>query len=113
MSGCGPDEYFFTTTLLWCGKMLGDMALLHITYKRDRKTSNAITTISTGPSQATDPEDSQHHTGSSHTEEPPEALWQKLRCHINPNDYLLMLPLDPSWYSPKDQPLLSWLAAEP
>jgi hypothetical protein len=42
MSGCGPDGgTFLTTELLWYGKMLALMAVLHITYKRDRETSSA------------------------------------------------------------------------
>jgi hypothetical protein len=47
------------------------------------------------------------------TEELPEAVWQKLKRYIDPNDYFLMLPLDPSSFSPKDQTVLSWLAARP
>jgi len=93
--------------------MLGDMAVLHITYKRDRETSNAdydnfYRTITSYRAR---------RLSTSHwtirTEEPADAVWQKLKCHINPNDYLLMLPLDPSSFSPKDQTLLSWLAAGP
>ena len=91
--------------------MLGDMAVLHITYKRDRETSNAdydnvYRTITSYRSRRLS---TSHWT--IHTEEPAEAVWQKLKCHIQPNDYLMMLPLDPSGFSPKDQTLLSWLAA--
>jgi hypothetical protein len=93
--------------------MLAIMAVLHITYKRDRQTSDAsyenfckIMTTYRSRRLSTS-----HWT--IHTEEPSQAVWQKLKCHIGPNDYLLMLPLDPSWFSPKDQTLLSWLAAEP
>ena len=87
------------------------MAVLHITYKRDRETSNAdydrfYRSITIYRSRRL----STLHW-IIHTEEPPQAVWQKLRCHTNPNDYLLMLPLDPSSYSPKDQTLLSWLGA--
>ena len=93
--------------------MLGDMAVLHITYKRDQETSNAdydnfYRTITSYRSRRLS---TSHWT--IHTEEPAEAVWQKLKCHIQPNDYLLMLPLDPSGFSPKDQTLLSWLAAGP
>jgi hypothetical protein len=88
------------------------MAVLHITYKRDRETSTAdyddfYRTITSYRSRRLS---TSHWT--IHTEEPPQ-VWQKLKCHINPNDYLLILPLDPSWFSPKDQTLLSWLAAVP
>lgn len=89
------------------------MAVLHITYKRDRETSNAdydkfYRTITSYRSRRLS---TSHWT--IHTEEPPQDVWQKLKCHIDPNDYLLMLPLDPSWFSPKDRTLLSWLAAGP
>ena len=47
------------------------------------------------------------------TEESPQAVWQKLKRYIDPGDYFLMMPLDPSWLSAKDQTLLSWLAAGP
>jgi hypothetical protein len=93
--------------------MFGAMAVLHVTYKRDRETSTAdydnfYRTITSYRSRRLS---TSHWT--IHTEEPPQAVWQKLRCHINPNDYLLMLPLDPNRFSPKDQRLLSWLAAGP
>jgi hypothetical protein len=87
------------------------MAVLHITYKRDRETSNAdydnfYKTITSYRSRRLS---TSHWT--IHTDEPSETVWQKLKCHIHPNDYLLMLPLDPSGFSPKDQTLLGWLAA--
>jgi hypothetical protein len=47
------------------------------------------------------------------TEESPQAVWHKLKQYIDPGDYFLMMPLDPSWFSAKDQTLLSWLAAGP
>ena len=104
---------FLTTAALWCGKMLALMVVLHITYKRHRETSNGdydafYRSITSYRSRRLS---TSHWT--IHTEEPPEAVWQKLKCHIHANDYLLMLPLDPSGFSPKDQTLLSWLAAGP
>jgi hypothetical protein len=89
------------------------MAVLHITYKHDPQTSQAdydgfykvITSYRC------------RRLSESHwtinTEEPPEAVWQKLKPYIDPNDYFLMLPLDPSSFSPKDQTVLSWLTARP
>ena len=89
------------------------MAVLHVTYKRDRETSNAdydrfYRTITSYRSRRL----STSHW-MIHTEEPSQAVWRKLKSNINPDDYLLMLPLDPSRFSPKDPTLLSWLAAEP
>jgi hypothetical protein len=89
------------------------MAVLHITYKRDRETCNAdndafYRTITSYPSR---------RLSKSHwminTEESPQAVWQKLKQSIDPGDYFLMMPLDPSWFSAKDQTVLSWLAAGP
>jgi hypothetical protein len=72
------------------------MAVLHITYKRDRETSNAdygkfYRTITSYRSRRLS---TSHWT--IHTEGPPQAVWQKLKSHIGLNDYLLILPLDPS-----------------
>ena len=93
--------------------MLALMAVLHITYKRDGETSNTdydafYKTITSYPSR---------RLSKSHwminTEESPQAVWQKLKQYIDPCDYFLMMPLDPSWFSAKDQTVLSWLAAGP
>jgi len=47
------------------------------------------------------------------TEESPQAVWQKLREYIDPSDFFLMMPLDPTWFSAEDRMVLSWLAAGP
>jgi hypothetical protein len=47
------------------------------------------------------------------TEDPPKSVWQKLKRYIDPDDYFLMLPLDPSSFSPMNQTVLRWLAARP
>jgi hypothetical protein len=91
--------------------MLALMAVLHITYKRDRETSNAdydafYRTITSYPSRRL----SKSHW-TINTEESPQAVWHKLKQYIEPGDYFLMVPLDPSWFSAKDQTVLSWLAA--
>ena len=89
------------------------MAVLHITYKRDRETYNPdyddfYKTITSYPFR---------RLSKSHwminTEESPQAVWQKLKQYIDPGDYFLMMPLDPSWFSAKDQTVLSWLATGP
>ena len=117
MSGCRADDFqvgtFFPPPCSGVVKCSAVMAVLHITYKRDRETSNAdydnfYKTITSYLSRRLS---TSHWT--IHTDEPPHAVWQKLKSHNGPNDYLLILPLDPSWFSPKDQTLLSCLAAEP
>jgi hypothetical protein len=89
------------------------MAVLHITYKHDPQTSTAdyhgVCTVLK----------SYHYLRFSEakwaidTEEPLENVWQKLKRYTDPHDYLVMLPLDPTSFSPKDLTVLSWLAARP
>jgi hypothetical protein len=47
------------------------------------------------------------------TDEPPKAVWQKLKCHIKPHDYVVMFPLDVRLLTPKDQRILEWILARP
>ena len=87
------------------------MAVLHITYTHNPQTSKAaydgfykvITTYQ------------YRRLSKSHwtinAEESPQAVWQKLKQHIDPSGYLLMMPLDPGWFYVKDRTVLSWLAA--
>lgn len=89
------------------------MAVLHITYNHNPQTSKvgydgfykAMTTYQ------------YKRLSKSHwtinTEESPQAVWQKLREYIDPSDYFLMMPLDPTWFSAEDRMVLSWLAAGP
>jgi hypothetical protein len=106
-------EYFFTTAAPLCGKIRGAMAVLHITYNHNREASNAdcdgfYKVITSYQCRRL----SQSNWTIS-TEEPPQAVWQKLKLYIDPNDYFIMLPLDPSWFSAKDRTVLSWLAERP
>jgi hypothetical protein len=89
------------------------MAVLHITYKRAPETSTAdydafYKTITSYPSRRL----FKLHW-MINTEESPQAVWQKLKQYIDPGDYFLMMPLDPIWFSAKDQTVLTWLAAGP
>jgi hypothetical protein len=44
------------------------------------------------------------------TEEPPKAVWQKLKHYTDPHDYLVMLPLEePSSWTAQDHAALKWL----
>ena len=88
------------------------MAVLHITYNHNPQTSKGYDGFYKAMTGYQYKRLSQSHW-TINTEESPQAVWQKLKRHIHPNDYLLILPLDPSWYSPKDRTLLSWLAAGP
>ena len=89
------------------------MAVLHIAYKHNPQTSRAdydgFYRVIT----------SYHWARLSDSiwtitaDDPPKAVWQKFKQYIDPNDYFLMMPLDPTWFSAKDQTVLSWLAAGP
>ena len=48
-----------------------------------------------------------------HTEEPPKAVWQKLKGYISPDDYLVMLPLDARLGTSQDRKALQWILARP
>jgi hypothetical protein len=108
-----PVALFPGTNSAVCGKIRTAMAVLHITYTHNPQTSKAgydgfykvITTYQ------------YRRLSKSHwtidTEESPHAVWQKLKQYIDPSDYFLMMPLDPTWFSAKDRTVLSWLAAGP
>jgi hypothetical protein len=84
------------------------MAVLRITYKHDPRTSKAdydgfYKVIISYRSRRVSNWD-----WTINTKEPPQAVWQKLKRCIDPNDYLLMLPLkEPSTLSPQITQLLS------
>jgi hypothetical protein len=91
--------------------MRNAMAVLHITYTHNPQKAGydgfykVITTYQ------------YRRLSKSHwtinTEESPRTIWQKFKQYIDPSDYFLMMPLDPTWFSAKDQTVLSWLAAGP
>ena len=48
------------------------------------------------------------------TDDPPKAVWQKLKRYIDPHDYLVMLPLEePSSWTSQDHAALKWLLSPP
>ena len=89
------------------------MAILHITYKHNRKTSNVDDEGFYKVITSYQCRRLSQSNWTINTEEPPQAVWRKFKRYIDPDDYFLMLPLDPSWFSVKDQTVLSWLAAPP
>ena len=89
------------------------MAVLHITYNHNPQTSKVgydgfYKVMTTYQYRRL----SQSHW-TINTEESPQAVWQKLREYIDPSEFFLMMPLDPTWFSAEDQIVLSWLAAGP
>ena len=89
------------------------MAVLHITYKPNLETSKAdydgfykaITSYR------------YMRLSESHwtiqTDEPPKAVWQKLKSYINAYDSLVMLPLDACSLSLQDLKALQWILSGP
>jgi hypothetical protein len=47
------------------------------------------------------------------TDEPPKAVWQKLKNHIKPHDYVLTFPLDARLLTPQDKRILEWILVRP
>ena len=90
------------------------MAVLRITYKHDPRTSKAdydgfYKVIINYRSRRV-----LNWDWTINTKEPPQAVWQKLKRCIDPNDYLLMLPLkEPSTLSPQDHAAVKWLLSQP
>ena len=109
-----PGRSFFrATNSAVCDMICGAMAVLHITYNHNPQTSKAgydgfYKVITSYQYRRL----SQSHW-TINTEESPQAVWQKLKEYIDPSDYFLMMPLDPTWFSAKDRRVLGWLAAGP
>jgi hypothetical protein len=83
------------------------MPVLHITSKYDRETSkadhdgfyNVITSYGWARLSQSN--------WTIRTNEPPQAVWQKLSHCIDPNDYLVMLPLDTHSFIRRTERLLN------
>jgi hypothetical protein len=104
---------FRATNRAVCDMIGAAMAVLHITYNHNPQTSKAgydgFNKVITSYQYR---RLSQSHW-TINTEEAPQAVWQKLKQYIDPSDYFLMMPLDPSCFSSQDRTVLSWLAAGP
>ena len=85
------------------------MAVLHITYKYNRETSKAdhdgFYNVITSYGWARLSESIWTITA----DEPPKAVWQKLKRYIDPDDYLVILAFKSSSWNLKDQKVLAWL----
>jgi hypothetical protein len=47
------------------------------------------------------------------TDEPPKAVWQKLTRYTEPDEYLLMFPLDARLWTSEDRKALQWILSRP
>jgi hypothetical protein len=89
------------------------MAVLHITYESNSDNKNGAyegfsNVLKSYPSIRLS-----KSNWAINTEEPPKAIWQKLKCHIQPHDYFVMFPLDASLLTAQDQRILQWVLARP
>jgi hypothetical protein len=85
------------------------MGVLHITYKYNRETSKAdydgFYNVVTSYQWAR----LSQSNWTIKTTEPPQAVRQKLSHCIDPDDCLVMLPLDLRSFSPQDGKALKWI----
>ena len=90
------------------------MAVLHITYKHNPQTSTAnfcgFYQVITSYRWAR----LSDSNWAISADEPPQVVWQKLTRYIDPDEYLVMLPLEePSSWSSQDHAALKWLLSVP
>lgn len=89
------------------------MAVLLITYKHDPKSSKADCD---GFLQVIESYRWVKLSGSNYAitaDESVKAVWQKLKAHIDPDDYLVMLIFKSGSWGLKDQKVLAWLVEQP
>jgi hypothetical protein len=89
------------------------MAVLHITYQPNIHTENAVYEAFCGVLESYQSMRLSKSNWAINTEEPPKALWQKLKSHIKPHDYVVLFPLDARLLTPKDKRILEWILARP
>jgi hypothetical protein len=94
--------------------ILAAMAVLHITHKHNPQTSRGnfygFYQVITSYRWARLSDSNWAITA----DEPPQAVWQKLKRYIDPDEYLVMLPLEePSSWSSQDHAAVKWLLWRP
>jgi hypothetical protein len=89
------------------------VAVLHITYKPNPDTANAAYQGFCNLLKSYHSIRLSESNWAIHTEEPPKAVWQKLKSSINPDEYLVMLPLDARLWTSEDRKALQWILARP
>jgi hypothetical protein len=89
------------------------VAILHITYQPTTDTENAAYEGFCNLLQSYQSLRLSKSNWAINTEEPPTAVWQKLKCQIKPHDHFLMFPLDASLLSAQDKRILEWILARP
>jgi hypothetical protein len=89
------------------------MAVLHITYESNSDNNNGAYEGICNVLKSYKSIRLSKSNWAISTDEPPKAVWQKLKCHIKPHDYFVMFPLDASLLTAQDQRILQWVLARP
>jgi hypothetical protein len=89
------------------------MAVLHITYESNYDNNNGAYEGFRNVLKSYQSMRLSKSNWAINTDEPPKAVWQKLKCHIKPHDYFVMFPLDASLLTAQDQRILQWVLARP
>jgi hypothetical protein len=89
------------------------MAVLHITYKPNSDTSDAACQGFCNVLKSYRSIRLSESNWAIHTDEPPKAVWQKLRRYTEADEYLVILPLDERLWTSQDQKALQWILARP
>jgi hypothetical protein len=89
------------------------MAVLHITYQSDAGIDSAAYECFCDLLKSYQSMRLSKSNWAINTDELPKAVWQKLKSHIKPRDYVVMFPLDARLLTPKDKRILGWILARP
>jgi hypothetical protein len=89
------------------------MAVLHITYKPNPDTAAAAYEEFCKVLKSYRSIRLSQSNWAINTDEPPKAVWQKLKDYIYLDEYLVMLPLDASLWTSQDRKALRFILARP
>jgi hypothetical protein len=89
------------------------MAVLHITYKPNPETADAVYEGFCNVLKSYRSIRLSQPNWAIHTDEPPKDVWQKLKRYTNLHEYLVMFPLDARLWTSQDQKALQWILARP
>ena len=89
------------------------MAVLHITYQPDADIDSAAYERLCNLLESYQSMKLSKSNWAINTDEPPKAVWQRLKSFIKPDDYFVMLPLDVRSLSSQDTRILGWILAWP
>ncbi len=93
--------------------MSGPMAVLHITYQPKADTDNAAYEGFCNVVRGYQSIRLSKSNWAITTEEPPKAVWQKLKRYVDLDNYFVMFPLDARLLTSHDQKILHWILVRP